>query len=69
MEIVSEYLAVMPEPGRPGEPLAHPIFGRSVNPIPTRGGQIGPTYYYWPLQILTPSGITEYYFNLEMTSP
>ena len=29
--------------GGPGGPLA-PIFGRSLNPIPTRGGQINPTY-------------------------
>ena len=29
-------------------PLAPPIFGRSVNPIQTGGGQIIPTYYYCP---------------------
>ena len=38
----------MPELGGPGGPLAPPIFGRSVNPIPTEGGQIIPTYYYRP---------------------
>ena len=38
----------MQEPGVPGMQLAPPIFGRSVNPIPTRGGQNIPTYYYWP---------------------
>ena len=38
--------------------LAPPIFGSSVNPIPTGGGQIIPTYYYWPPQIFSPSGIT-----------
>ena len=43
-----EYHSVMPEPGMPGGPLAPPIFGRSVNPIHTGGGQIFPTYYYWP---------------------
>ena len=37
--------AVVPEPGGPGGPLAPPIFGRSVNPTRTRGGQIIPTYY------------------------
>ena len=35
-----------------------PIFGSSVNPIPTGGGQIIPTYYYWPPKIFSPSGIT-----------
>ena len=45
-----QYLVpVMPEPGGPGGPLAPPIFVRLVNPIQTRGGQIIPTYYYWPL--------------------
>ena len=33
-------ITVMPELGGPGEPLVPPIFGRSVNPIPTWGGQI-----------------------------
>ena len=31
------------ELGGPGGPLAPPIFGRSVNPIPTAGEQIMPT--------------------------
>ena len=31
---------------------------QSVNPIPTGGGQIIPTYYYWPPQSFSPSGIT-----------
>ena len=35
------------------------IFGRSVNPIPTGGWQIIPTYYYWHPQYFSPSGITE----------
>ena len=33
---------VMPEPGGPGGPLAPPIFGRSVNPIPTGEGRLSP---------------------------
>ena len=41
-------VSVVPEPGGPGGPLAPPIFGRSVNPVQTRGGQIIPTFYYWP---------------------
>ena len=49
---------MVPEPGGPGGPLAPPIFGRSVNPIWTGGGQIIPTYYYWPPQYFSPSGIT-----------
>ena len=28
-----------------------PIFGSSANPIPTGGGHIIPTYYYWPIPI------------------
>ena len=32
----------MPEPGGPGGPLAPPIFGRSVNPIPTGEGRLSP---------------------------
>ena len=33
---------VMPEPGGPWGPLAPPIFGRSVNPIPTGEGRLFP---------------------------
>ena len=43
--------AVMPEPGGPGGPLAPPIFGRSVNPIPTGGGQIMPTITTGPPKV------------------
>ena len=32
----------MPEPGGPWGPLAPPIFGRSVNPIPTGEGRLSP---------------------------
>ena len=42
-----------------------PIFGRSVNPIPTGGGQIIPTYYYWPPQSFSPSDITGTYCELD----
>ena len=36
-----------------------PLFGRSVNPIPTGGGQIIPTYFTAPPQKKkSPSGIT-----------
>ena len=33
------------------------IYQRSVNPIPTGGGQIIPTYYYWHPQCFSSSGI------------
>ena len=35
-------MTVVPEPGGPGGPLAPPIFGRSVNPIPTGEGRLSP---------------------------
>ena len=38
----SNYCTVMPELGGPGGPLAPPIFGRSVNPIPTGEGRLSP---------------------------
>ena len=41
----------MPELGGPGGPLAPPIFGRSVNPIPTGGGQIMPTISTGPPKV------------------
>ena len=58
--------AVMPELGGPGGPLVPPIFGRSVNPIPTGGGQIIPTYYYWHPQCFSPSGITAIFPSFHM---
>ena len=36
-------VAVMPEPEGPGGPLAPPIFGRSVNPIPTGEDRLSPS--------------------------
>ena len=33
----------MPEPGGPGVSLVPPIFGRSVNPIPTGEGRLSPS--------------------------
>ena len=36
--------------------MAHPDFGRSVNPISTRGGdKLCPTNYYWHTRIFRPS--------------
>ena len=58
----ADIATVMPEPARgAGGSLAPTIFGRLVNPIPTRGEQIIPTYYYWPPECFSPSGITELY--------
>ena len=62
IKIQTHSITVMPELGGQGGQGGHwpplPIFGRSVNPILTGGGQIIPIYYYWPLQIFSPSGIT-----------
>ena len=34
-------------PGGTGGAMAHPDFGRSVNPISTRGDRLCPPNYYW----------------------
>ena len=39
--------------------LASLIFGKSVNPIPTRGSRLCPPDYNWHLQIFAPSGIPD----------
>ena len=45
-KLVQSYICIMspvvPEPGGPGGPLAPPIFGRSVNPIPIGEGRLSP---------------------------
>ena len=53
MKMIGKKLCpVMPEPGVPGVPLAPPpIFGRSVNPIPTEVGQIMPTITTGPPKV------------------
>ena len=35
--------------------MAHPDFGKSVNPISTRGDRLCPTNYYWHTRIFRPS--------------
>ena len=40
--------------GGAGGARAPPVFGRSVNPISTRGGHIIPTQYYVPSRIFRP---------------
>ena len=42
-------------PGCAGCAMAHPDFGRSVNPISTRGDRLCPPNYYWHTQIFRPS--------------
>ena len=45
--------AVVPECA--GCAMAHPDFGRSVNPISTRGDRLCQPNYYWHTQIFRPS--------------
>ena len=47
----SHFMAIagLSEPGVPGR--APPDFGRSVNPISTRGGRLCPPHYYLPTQL------------------
>ena len=42
-------------PGCAGCVMVHPDFGRSVNPISTRGNRLCPPNYYWHTQIFRPS--------------
>ena len=42
-------------PGCAGCAMAHPYFGRSVNPISTRGDRLCPPNYYWHTRIFRPS--------------
>ena len=42
-------------PGCAGCAMAHTDFGRSVNPISTKGDRLCPPNYYWHTQIFRPS--------------
>ena len=42
-------------PGCAGCAMTHPDFGRSVNPISTRGVKLCPPNYYWHPRIFRPS--------------
>ena len=42
-------------PGCAGCAMAHPDFGRSINPISTRGDRLCPPNYYWHTRIFRPS--------------
>ena len=62
--LIRHFFQARTDPSRPPRVLGSyfigffKIFGRSVNPIPTGGEQIIPTYYYWPPKSFSPSGIT-----------
>ena len=58
------HTAVVPELGGPGGPLAPPIFGRSVNPIQTRGGQIMPTITTGPPKVFHSPASLQGFFDL-----
>ena len=42
-------------PGCAGCAMAHPNFGRSVNPFSIRGDRLCPPNYYWHTRIFRPS--------------
>ena len=41
-------MSVVPEPGGPGGPLAPQYLADQLTIFEPGGGQIIPTYYYWP---------------------
>ena len=61
MQVHENRNAVMPElgGGGAGGPLALPIFGRSVNPIPTGEGRLSPPITAGTPNVFSPYGITE----------
>jgi len=48
-------------PGCAGCAMAHPDFGRSVNPISTRGDRLCPPNYYWHTRIFRPSDSPDFH--------
>ena len=42
-------------PGCAGCAMAHPVYGRSVNPISTKGDRLCPPNNYWHTRIFRPS--------------
>ena len=46
-------------PGGARGAMAYPDFGRSVNPISSRGDRLCPPNYYWHTQIFKPSDSPE----------
>ena len=51
-------------PGCAGCAMAHPDFGRSVNPISTRGDKLCPPNYYWHTRIFRPSDVPDVYIRI-----
>ena len=45
--------------------MAHPNFGRSVNPISTRGDRLCPPNYYWHTRIFRPSDVPALFLSKE----
>ena len=55
-------------PGCAGCARAHPDFGRSVNPISTRGDRLCPPNYYGHTQIFRPSDVPDSRIKLKVCS-
>ena len=51
----ADYVSRPVVPGCVGCAMAHPDFGRSVNPISTRRDRLCPHDYYWHTRIFRPS--------------
>ena len=54
----------MQQGGGQGGAAAPPDFGRSVNPIPTRGDRLCPPNSYWHPRILKPSDGPAFYHTM-----
>ena len=50
--------------GCAGYAMAHPDFGRSVNPISTRGDRLCPPNYYWHPRIFRPFDGPDYHIHI-----
>ena len=53
-------------PGCAGCAMAHPKFGRSVNPISTRGDRLCPLNYYWHPWIFRPYDSPVFVFAIDI---
>ena len=62
MKIQTHFRPVVPGcAGCAGCAMANPYFGRSVNPISTRGDRLCPPNYYWHTRIFRPSDGPAFY--------
>ena len=55
-------------PGCAGCAMAHPDFGKPVNPISTRGDRLCQPNYYWHTRIFRPSDGPAKYYNSHFTN-